>query len=388
MNNIYDLEKMLDDFENNLLDKNMDKVVELDKKSILLYGAGNIGKKLYRKLKEGTFNIVGFIDKNKEIDKSIYEVNVYLPEAVELEEYKSKAVVILAGLFSLSVTKDIKNRLYELGFKNVYGLNEINCSTIRNKAFYEEIFNDPYNKEDILNRDRDKVIQAFKLLEEEQDRKLYIGYIESRLKADFSNLELPQDICKQYLADDISIKKDYSRFIDCGGFDGDTIRNLINSNIDIQSIAVFEPQNDLCRKIADYIKITPSIEFATVFPCGVHSEFAKLKFNTCAEATSSARVDTHGDDIIQCVAIDDVLKGFKPSFIKMDIEGAEVDAIKGCKNTIIENHPQLAICVYHSISHIWEIPLLISSYYSGYKFYLRSYNFMGFETVLYAFPTE
>jgi hypothetical protein len=105
-------------------------------------------------------------------------------------------------------------------------------------------------------------------------------------------------------------------------------------------------------------------------------------------APSTSKIDEKGEDIIQCIAIDDVLHGFKPTFIKMDIEGAEVEALKGAENTIKAYLPQLAICVYHRLSDIWEIPLLIKSFYEGYKFYLRSYNFMGLETVLYAFPDK
>ncbi len=69
----------------------------------------------------------------------------------------------------------------------------------------------------------------------------------------------------------------------------------------------------------------------------------------------------------------------------MDIEGAELEALKGAERTIRQHRPQLAICVYHSLPDVWEIPLLIHQFDPGYTFYLRSYGFMGLETVLYAF---
>jgi len=67
----------------------------------------------------------------------------------------------------------------------------------------------------------------------------------------------------------------------------------------------------------------------------------------------------------------------------MDIEGAELDALKGAENTIRESLPDLAICLYHSPSHLWEIPLFISSL-GDYKFHLRNYTSFISETVLYA----
>ena len=68
----------------------------------------------------------------------------------------------------------------------------------------------------------------------------------------------------------------------------------------------------------------------------------------------------------------------------MDIEGAEIEAIKGARNTISKHKPDLAISVYHKIEHLWEIPLLIKSLKSNYKFYLRSHEHFNQETVLYA----
>lgn len=74
-----------------------------------------------------------------------------------------------------------------------------------------------------------------------------------------------------------------------------------------------------------------------------------------------------------------------PSFIKMDIEGAELDALIGAKNTLIKNSPKLAICIYHKWSHRWEIPLLLKEYLPEYKFYLKKSHPRS-ETVLLATP--
>jgi hypothetical protein len=68
----------------------------------------------------------------------------------------------------------------------------------------------------------------------------------------------------------------------------------------------------------------------------------------------------------------------------MDIEGAELEAIKGAKRIIEEQKPKLAICVYHKPEDIWELPELILSYNKEYKFYIRHYSYKDNETVLYA----
>lgn len=59
------------------------------------------------------------------------------------------------------------------------------------------------------------------------------------------------------------------------------------------------------------------------------------------------------------------------TFIKMDIEGAEQAAIKGCKRHIAEDKPKLALSLYHNNEDIWKIPRMIDEIVTGYKFYLR-----------------
>lgn len=74
----------------------------------------------------------------------------------------------------------------------------------------------------------------------------------------------------------------------------------------------------------------------------------------------------------------------KVTFIKMDIEGAEYNALLGCKKIIREQKPKLAICIYHKPEDIIEIPELILSINKEYQFYIRHYSTTWAETILYA----
>lgn len=94
--------------------------------------------------------------------------------------------------------------------------------------------------------------------------------------------------------------------------------------------------------------------------------------------------DEPADSFIEVAAVDDVLWDKDVTFIKMDIEGAELEALKGAGLTIQRCKPKLAICVYHKPEDIWEIPNLILDYYPDYKLYLRHYSLHFGETVLYA----
>lgn len=104
-------------------------------------------------------------------------------------------------------------------------------------------------------------------------------------------------------------------------------------------------------------------------------------------ATSVAGSDRYGGwQRIEAVALDDILADRKATFIKMDIEGAEVEALHGAVRTISEQKPRLAISIYHKPEDIWTIPKTILDYCTDYKFYLRHYSFSDYDTVLYAVP--
>lgn len=106
---------------------------------------------------------------------------------------------------------------------------------------------------------------------------------------------------------------------------------------------------------------------------------------TNARGGGSSNVISEGNTQVQLASIDNELAEVPVTFIKMDIEGAELKSLIGAKNIIIKNHPRLAICVYHKPEDIYEIPGYILSLVPEYKFYLRHYSSRDWETVLYAY---
>jgi hypothetical protein len=121
----------------------------------------------------------------------------------------------------------------------------------------------------------------------------------------------------------------------------------------------------------------------TAIPCAVYSHVAVEPF-TFSDTSFGSRILASGESWIQAVAIDQVLPGFDPTCIIMDIEGAEPEALQGAEKTIRASRPDLAICVYHAPHHLWEIPLYLNGLGLGYRFYLRNYTSFTGETVLYA----
>ncbi len=90
--------------------------------------------------------------------------------------------------------------------------------------------------------------------------------------------------------------------------------------------------------------------------------------------------------MVPMITLDEVLGEEGATFIKMDIEGGEKEALAGAKQLIKKYRPKLAISIYHKPEDILEVPEIILSYHPGYQLYMRHYSLAAFDTVLYAVP--
>lgn len=100
-------------------------------------------------------------------------------------------------------------------------------------------------------------------------------------------------------------------------------------------------------------------------------------------AKDSSCFTESGEEIVRVTAIDEIIK--EPvTFLKLDIEGAELSAIKGAEKTIRRDKPKCAVSIYHKPEDIWEIPALLLEYNPDYRLFIRHYTLLQYETVLYA----
>lgn len=170
--------------------------------------------------------------------------------------------------------------------------------------------------------------------------------------------------------------------IDGGAYDGDTIEEIAEvTKNGFSKIYSFEPQRDLADIIHKKVlwRYGDRVEF---FDKGLWSTRTELHFEN-GDSSVSGKINEEAATIISTCRIDDVVKG-KVSFIKMDIEGAEAEALRGAKETIKRDRPCLAICIYHKPSHLWEIPILIHEFVPEYNLYIKHCGASMQGTILYA----
>lgn len=205
----------------------------------------------------------------------------------------------------------------------------------------------------------------------EQDKIFNVGKVTSELYQ------------QQYFDREIMKPCQNEIFVDGGCYDCSTDSLFIKwCGGEYKKIFAFEPDiknYERCQKAAK------NISDMELFNKGLWSREETLHFAGNADQGSKI-IDAQDENVttVPVAAIDEVVGNDKVTLIKMDVEGAELEALKGASRTIIENHPRLAISIYHKPEDIWEIPAYILSLSDEYRFYIRHYQLSKNETILYA----
>jgi len=170
-------------------------------------------------------------------------------------------------------------------------------------------------------------------------------------------------------------------FVDGGSFDGRTsvaFKDWCNGNY--KKVYAFEPDPNNQVKCKQLLSENCKNRYE-IIPTGLWNEKTELCFE--AISNGSSKVAEGGSIRINVACLDDMISD-EVTFIKLDVEGSEYQAILGAQKTIKKYKPKLAISIYHKPEDIWELPELILSLNKNYRFYLRHYSTAASETVLYA----
>ncbi|WP_194945018.1 FkbM family methyltransferase [Shewanella sp. TC10] len=352
---------------------------------VYLFGAGIQGQIFLRAMQASKVKVVAVIDSYAR-HSELNGIPVIKPDAVT---DKSLPIYISVGLIS----RKIKAELLSLGFQFPADFTE---SLQAFPTIIDELkCHSLWYSDNISERVNHKEIAKFNdLLVDETSRHLLAKLVKFRTDFSIENYIEP-DTQLQYFTDDIPALTSLEsiRFVDAGAYNGDTLQSLFTvasqKQIPIDYCASFEPDpanlTGLNQAVTSICK-DEQVGDIFVYPAGVWHESAQLSFE--AESNTSSKLSLGGIDAttINCVALDDVLYGAKPNFIKMDVEGAEQAALSGTTRIIQDFTPVLAICLYHTPADLWEIPALINKLNSNYDMYLRVYGDMLLETVLYCVP--
>ncbi len=231
----------------------------------------------------------------------------------------------------------------------------------------------------------DDVRRAFMLLDDDASRDEYLRQIRWRLHGDYEVLTAPLPVAEQYFSPDVVLVRDDEVFVDCGAYDGDTLAALLeHAGGSFARFVGFEPDPANLTALHDRVAGLPDglSERVEVVEAAVASTAGTVTFGGTGAAAGIADA---GELEVQTVVLDEVLEG-PVTYLKMDIEGAELDALSGAERTVARDRPVLTLCAYHAPDHIWRLPLAVDQIADGYTYRLRRYGADCWDLIVYALP--
>lgn len=336
--------------------EDINKAVKDTNKTVVMWGAGSCAESFLCEFEYGE-RIDYFVDADSKkigtmfLDKPVYGIDRILNET-------EGVIVIIATMHF----KDIIEKL---------GINKRDVYEIYS-AFHV------WSKKKFLGTTglEQHMSELKQILSDERSKEIVEVILDKRKKMDIDYSAIEED--NQYFVEGIMKREKDAVLIDGGAYDGKTIDEMIAfQHNEFKRIYSFEMDKFNFEKISG-LKYDDRVRLLNY---GLWSEETICSYDA---NTTSSSLGEGGDYTAQCVALDSVCKDEKVTFIKMDIEGAETNALIGAESIIKRDKPQLAICLYHNSDDIWEIPLMLNKWVPEYKMYIRHHSETFTETVLYA----
>ena len=333
-----------------------------NKRHVVLYGAGYCGHEALKLLQENDIHVMEICDDFRAGE---------LLDGIVISDISDITIPFDTTIFITSGYDDeMKKKLSELGYMDKY----MPIDFGRYDKFKE-------NKEYFLDN-AFALNTAYNLFSDDKSKEIFIRLINYRISR---NLEFLEGICEntvQYFPAEEWFEID-GGYLDLGAFNGDTIQTYLNYINNKQSkIIAVEANERNYRHLCDNYGAYNDIECHNI---AISNARKQLRF--FSDGSKNSFIDIEGNIILQADSVDNILNERTVGFIKMDIEGAEYEALLGMEKTLNYSTPAMAISVYHKVEDLYRIQLLIEKLCPDrYNYYLRHYSPTVIETVLYAMP--
>jgi FkbM family methyltransferase len=355
-----------------------DRIADPKRNPVLILGTGHLGQWSLAALRHAGIGAPAFCDNNPRLWGTIVSgLPVYSP-ADGLAQYPGAAVVV--AVYNSSAPQ---HQLRALGCERVVPYPILFWKHWRFMP-REDRLELPHR---ILAR-ASEMPAGYDLLEDEASRREFRAQLRWRCLLDYGCLPQPADSQEMYYPPDLFALRPDEHFVDCGAFDGDSIRAFLErSGGTFGHIYAWEADAGNRAALERYLAglgVTIK-QRISVLPHAVARENGRIRFS--AEGFVGSRVDQSGQEV-ECRSLDSALDDCEPTLIKMDIEGAELEALQGARGTMARSRPVMAVCAYHKCDHLWIIPQLLKAGNPDYQIFLRRYAEDCWETVYYAVPPE
>lgn len=336
---------------------------------VIIYGAGVYACVLYRYLTSRGVAVHAFaVDREYYASDSLMGRNNMPIEEIADRAFAFKVVIGISNYPAAAA------KLESLGIKAPYVVDVPDFLNIP-ESFLDEKFVE--EKWDLLQA-------AFGNLEDKLSRDTYVAALNTKLNEDLSFIKPLVRPDHLYFPTTEFPVSDDERLLDVGGYTGDTVREFVATTKGLfERIISLEPYPEIYKKLVATINELGISDRCDAVNVGAWRNKATLSFAR-SDMDIDSKIATKGDETIHVDTIDNILDGLEQpvSFIKMDINGAEFEALLGARNTIKNSRPRIAVKM-HVKEDFYRIPNLLKEYAPDIKLYLRQRNFMSMMLVLY-----
>lgn len=330
---------------------------------LFLWGCGNYAEYIYGILSKNKIAIDGvFIDAEPKSGLEFHGHNVVSFKEVE-SEYPRINIIRGNG----NIEQEVRYRSMPM-IEAVY-------------SFFDLMGFGWHINDEIIDQYADTINAMYNSFADDKSMESFAAYLKSRYFGSWTYIQ-PHVCEKMYFPDFIELSG-HESFIDCGAFDGDTLKLFSNKTSTWDNYFAFEPSikpyDALCNYIAEN-----RLKNIHTYKTGVWNKKTTLSFIEGNDISRIVEGEYDGGVKIEVDALDNICENVPITYIKMDLEGSELDALEGAKNTILKNKPKLAISIYHKRSHMVDIYKFVSRLNLKYKFYFKIHTKVGSDAVLYA----
>ncbi len=359
----------------------LDEVI-VGRQPAVIYPAARMGRQAAAKLSAMGVQIVAFGDSDPTVFGTVIDGLPVLSPADIAARHRHDAILVASTLFDSVIGEDLRARgcsaVIPVGYLN---LRLPDVFSAREYQGSWSAVTDGINHRAIK--------ESYALLGDAESRRVFLGKLAFYLSLEKERLDEIKSEATIYFDSSIYVLGAAEVVVDGGAYIGDTLKSFRDCCSDqFHSYFAFEPDQASYARLSAVATTDPTRIVAIQAGLARHTSSARL-FSSRGVDSRVLTDDEPGGVQIDVVSLDDYFDGRpSPTLIKMDIEGAEAEALCGAARVLLQAQPVLAVSAYHFPTDLWTIPLLIQRLMPRGRLYLRHYTREVDDTVCYAVPED
>lgn len=347
-------------------------------RGVWIHGAGGFGRKLAGILDGAGISVLGFIDRRGNDLKQIDGRPALHPDAITDDDVSGACH--LHGLMNDGTpSADITRWADSRGFVRLLFPTDLHCvDGLALRHYWLAPRGETIGNLAAIERIHDR-------LADDESRGILRSLLRYRLHAD-PRLHPSVNRAESYAPRFLPIFDAPLTFMDGGAYTGDTVEALLDHGVPISEWIAFEPDEENFLKLQKTAgRRRGEIGAFSLFRLGLSDRNARVSFSNGAGAASHIVGDHAGETSIDIVRADDIVKRKDSLYIKLDVEGEELPALRGMPE-LLSSNPVLAVSIYHEPQDLWTIPQFLMDRWPTAAFYIRQHGYHAFDTVFYVVP--